>query len=241
MLDMLKRKSQMLLAGLVLLAMVLAFAPAYAREPAWYFSLGTGFASANEIDLAAEGVDLEADEVGNSAVFTAAVGYEFPNNFRTELEFVYHPDYSIDETYMTQDPLQGGMVEIETTAEVRSMAVMAKVFYDFPVHERMVPYLGAGIGYSDNEIFDIVNLAKSGALAGTAVVGNGASEQNFAYCFRAGIRLFAKENLALDIGYQYSHLGDLKTGSNEFQGVVAPPQTGVLHSHDLRVAVAFRF
>ena len=142
---------------------------------------------------------------------------------------------------MTQDPLQGGIVEIETTAEVRSMAIMAKVFYDFPVHERVVPYLGGGIGYSDNEIFDIANLAKSGPFAGTAVIGNGASEQSFAYCVRAGIRLFAKENLALDIGYQYSHLGDLKTGHNEFQGVVEPPQTGVLNSHDLRVAVAFRF
>jgi opacity protein-like surface antigen len=210
------------------------FTQANAADKGFYLTLGTGFGVGEEANLSAGSSTLEADEIGTSAVFSGAFGFRFSKNIRTELELVYHPDFAVDEEFRTSG------IEVETKAEISSLGVFANVYYDIPLGS-VTPFVGAGIGFSRNELDDIRNTAMTGPFAGQSVISNGDTETSFAWQLIVGCSIPIRDSLALDLSYHYIDLGDLKTGYNSYGGVSVPPQTGDLQSHDFRIAVTYKF
>jgi opacity protein-like surface antigen len=229
---MVKRGSFLFLGTCFVIAISLT--QANAADKGFYLTLGTGFGIGEEANLSGGSSTLEADEIGTSAVFSGAGGYRFSKNIRTELELVYHPDFAVDEDFLTSG------IQVETKAEISSLGVFANVYYDIPLG-RVTPFVGAGIGFSRNELGDIRNTAMTGPYAGQSVLSNGDTETSFAWQLIVGCSIPLRESLALDFSYHYMDLGDLKTGYNSYGGISVPPQTGDLQSHDFRIAVTYQF
>ncbi len=206
----------------------------YSTSKGFYLTLGTGFGVGEEANISAGSSTLEADEIGTSSVFSGAFGFRFSKNIRTELELVYHPDFAVDEKFLTSG------IEVETKAEISSLASFANVYYDIPLG-RVTPFVGAGIGFSRNELFDISNTAMTGPFTGQSIISNGDNKTSFAWQLIVGCSIPIRDSLALDLSYHYMDLGDLTTGHNSYGGISVPPQTGDLQSHCFRIAVTYKF
>ena len=113
----------------------------------------------------------------------AAVGYDFLNGIRTELEIGYKMN-DVDKIRVSGSPSAG------FKGDMSAFTVMGNVFYDFLPNEKVSPFLGAGIGFANLD-FDISDI-------------NVSDDDNvFAYQLMAGIAYALNHNLILDVQYRF--------------------------------------
>jgi len=199
-----------------------------------YLRFGFGNAWGREINLATGTATLEADEIGSSLSFIGGIGWAFTTCLRAEVELTYHPDFAVDEKFSAQG------LELKTDAEISSANMMlngAYIYTGFKVH----PFVKAGIGFSQNKLFDIRNFIASGEYAGQGVVGYGDEVISFAWQIMGGLEFPLKDYLTLDIGYRYRDLGDVKTLANTAIGVSTPAVKGDLRSLEVTTSLIIHF
>lgn len=138
-----------------------------------------------------------------------SVGYDFGNNIRAAVDYTYYKS----EKYNDQSADGWGK------GETKFNSIGASVFYDFPVHEQVKPYVGARLGVNkvSAEYIDIDGKEKySASKTGFGVI--------------LGVGYNVTENVALDAGYRYNHWGKYDDyGSFK------------LHSHELSAGVRVKF
>lgn len=146
-----------------------------------YLSGGVGANFAGDADVTGTGIstDIEFDP-GPLAVI--AVGYDFGNNFRTELE------------------LAGRWNDAETigsasgTGDTTTTSGMINVLFDLDVESDFTPYLGAGLGAANVEDSGI------GPISGSTI---NTDETVFAYQAIAGVAYELNDMISLTADYRY--------------------------------------
>jgi len=117
-----------------------------------------------------------------------ALGYDFGNNFRTEIEYAYQ------QNDLNSVTLSGvGTVPI-TSGNSSSHSGLLNAYYDFNNDSAFTPFITAGAGFSTIDISDIV----IGGVTTAAV-----SDTVFAYQVGAGVSLSASDTVSIDLTYRY--------------------------------------
>lgn len=145
------------------------------------------------------------DKLGKSFSYGVAVGYNINENIRTELAFTIRDGFELKDTDTGLDP------NYNFKGDVQSIATMANAYYTWN-KALFSPYVGAGLGYSQNKI---KSLAYSAVDRSDGGIAPGGKTNNFAYQLMAGIDYKINAKWTLDLGYRYADLGNIESKSGE--------------------------
>jgi opacity protein-like surface antigen len=200
------------LIGAAILMLVLA-GPAWA-QPTWVYVRGDIGASFSR-DV---GGSLD-DDLGTATLFNGGVGFKVLPFFRTEFALTYRTGYEID-----SDRLVPGS---RAKGDVANLTGMFNAYFDFSEIGRFQPYIGAGIGVAYNDV-DSINAG--------GVTLSGESTTDLAWQVALGTAISLVPGIALDLGYRYVDLGEVKTGRSAGLGL-----TGDLAAHEVMAGVRIGF
>lgn len=92
-------------------------------------------------------------------------------------------------------------------ANVRSAVVLANGYFDLGTWYNLTPYVGAGVGVSNNRISGLTDVGNNGGF-GIAAAN---SKWSPAYALMAGVAYSVTPNLKLELGYRYLDMGSLNS------------------------------
>jgi opacity protein-like surface antigen len=161
-------------------------------------------------------------DVGSGGVLSGGVGYRFSPHVRGDLTVGYR-GYKLNASDASVPPTK-------FKGTVTSLNAMASGYYDFAT-TGWTPYLGIGLGLSQNKIGTVTfddGAGFNGTLAGGTKAGVAAA-------FMAGAGIPLSDRLTLDVGYRYISLGALEIPAGGGYGGAS----GKLNAHELTVGVRF--
>lgn len=142
---------------------------------------------------------LHSEDLGDGIIIGVSVGKYIKDNIRLELEVLNRDDYKFD-SKRTDDTTKTAKADISSTA------LFINGFYEFQPssisNKSFIPYLGGGIGKSKNTM---------GKITRPNTTVDGKTIEEFAYKLSAGTLFSLKENLSLDVAYQYVNLGEFNS------------------------------
>jgi opacity protein-like surface antigen len=176
----------------------------------------------------------ELNDIGQAWIVGVGVGYRFGPRFRADATLGYRSGFKLDDVDKAPSSY---------TAHITSYNVMVNGYVDFPLQRstRLVPYVGAGVGYASNKIDDITNPNLPPLPPGVSTLPGG-TKGDVAWQLSLGVGIEVTGKLTLDIGYRYLDSGKLETSSGNVTGFFAGPYngaTGKLRSHELQVGIRF--
>ncbi len=206
---------QKLLFAAATAALMAAPSLAAAQDSGWYLRGNAGYGAHTDAEFT-DGMVGDVESEGNAA-FSLGLGYEFGNNWRLEL----------DGTSLWTD--LGAIDSLpNSSADLRTNAVMLNAIYDFNDFGSWEPYVGAGIGFVEGKISAQANDFPSAAIgtpgavlvSSTACPGtpNGSDvfsctvsdrQSNLGWQVLAGLGYAITDNLTWDTHYKYMSSGDV--------------------------------
>jgi opacity protein-like surface antigen len=172
---------------------------------------------------------IETDDTWSCGV---GLGYHIHENLRVDVTYEYRGKFDIegvaDPNHLPVPP--EGLLSQSTS--VSSQAVLFNLYWDLDEHWGWTPYLGAGIGFAENDLEDSY-------VAETGFVTPGASEWDFAWALMTGASKPISPDLLFDIGYRYINVGDVASSA------VPPPAAAVrvrgIDAHEVRMGFRYNF
>jgi opacity protein-like surface antigen len=179
------------------------------------------------------------NDIGDSYVIGAGVGYQVNPNIRTELALAYRGGFELDEP-------DSGVPPTTFRGKIRSVSAMLNGYYDFDVGGPWKPYVMAGIGVARNKV-KTINATNPAAATLPALFSNfqlaGETDTGFAWQLGLGVGYTISPGRTLEFGYRYADLGDLKIPAQVVAFNPGPVSyagaKGELRTHEL--TLGFRF
>ena len=178
-------------------------------------------------------------EFDSSTLFGLGVGYQF--NYWLRLDVT--GEYRGKSGFSGRDIIDfgpGGIVRNEHRAEKSEWLFLANAYIDLGTWWCVTPFVGAGIGVSEVTISDFTDICTT-CGAGSVAFGDTASQWNFAWALHAGLAYQASSNLAIELAYRYTHLGDGIAGdvitSTGVNNVFNPTTFRDITSHDIKLGL----
>ncbi len=189
---------------------------------------------------------LDEGGFGSAPIFGGGFGYAFNDWLRADVTAEYRGKASFSALdIFTEDATGDVFSSNDYTAQKSEILLLANAYADLGNFGGVSPYVGAGIGASRNTIshFNDTNVIQGG---GGFAPSN--SQWELAWALHAGLGYAVTDQLTLDFGYSYTHLGDGKTGTARNYD---PDPTATrendgftfkdLHSHDLKLGFRYKF
>ncbi len=203
-------------------AATLAVAPAAHAYQGFYGAIGAGLNYLQpdqdvESRNYAPAFDSEADYKNGIGVYTA-LGYDWGNKYRGELEFAYRQNdarhYAGDGLGFSGWPVLDG--------DLQAYSIMFNLIRDFDTGSAITPYVGLGVGGASfkNQV--------SGADFGFGTLVIDDSAKRLAYQAIAGLAVELTEGLSLDLSYRYF----AAAGTPKFDGLVGGVPASIRHDYD---------
>ncbi len=244
-----------------------SYAPASSSAPSIYFRIDGGYAAYDDPVMSENGIfDLTNTSIDNSYSLGGGVGMSLGHGFRGDL--TYERRFEADASGAVLDPLS----DLPGTREfgLESNVFLANLYYDFDTGSRITPYLGVGLGVTNNKTTDGTVVDPCGCLTGTI---EGDEETSVAAAFMAGLAVKLRggtqtvgsfkdgpisvdtgRGLFLDVGYRFLYLGEAATGpvnATYTSAVVGghpgtggyvseDPKVDDIHAHELRVGLRYQ-
>lgn len=187
-----------------------------------YFRIDAGYALSGNADIKQAGYTGSIDDIGNSPVFDLGLGYQVNENFRTDVTLGYIGGHEISAS---------DTAGTRYTADITAITGMVNGYIDIPTGSNMVPYIGVGVGASQNTLGDV---ARSGS---TTVKGDENIE--FAYQGMAGVGFMADRNWTIDLGYRYLNAGALDSQKLTTGNAVVDDFNGKLIDHQVMLGARY--
>ena len=179
------------------------------------------------------------NDIGDSYVIGAGVGYQVTPNIRTEVALAYRGGFDLDQS-------DAGSPPTTFTGKIRSLSLMLHGYYDFDVGGPWKPYVAAGLGAARNKVKTISATNPASATLPQFFSNfqlEGDTDNSFAWTLGAGVGYAVSPRMTLELGYRYVDLGDLKIPSQtvlfNVGSMAYPGAKGELKSHE--VTLGFRF
>jgi opacity protein-like surface antigen len=222
--------------------------PAYGG---WYLrgDVGVGISSINNVRSSFDsgftvvGDEFDSQSIGDAAVIGFGAGYQFNQWFRFDVtgEYRSNADYHVIESAIF--PCGGiGVVRCHDndTGSVSSAVFLANGYVDLGTWWGVTPFIGAGIGTSDNFFQSITDTGEAGGFG----FGSEHSSFSLAWAAMAGLDFWITPNLKLELGYRYINLGTPTSGpiicqNTPFCGHEV--QKFDLASNDIRLGLRYMF
>ncbi len=162
----------------------------------FYFSIAGMIVSPLDADLSSTesalngvlGVTDSTMEYDLSAGISAAVGYDFADQFRAEVQ------YSYMDVQMSNISTGAGSFNPSGTASTQLL--MANFYYDMPFTTQIEPYVGAGVGIAFHQ-------ANMNTVNGLPTGLSRDSDTTLAYQVMAGVGYKVSPNMTLSAGARY--------------------------------------
>lgn len=189
-------------------AATIAISPAAHAYEGLYGAIGAGLSYVQpdrDFEELAAGIDGEVDYDNGVGVY-AAIGYDYGNSWRGELEFSFADN---DLRHIAGGPgFQGFGAESNLSGSLTQRRFMANLIRDIdglPGWTAVTPYIGGGVGVA------FTSFEATGTNATDSIAFDG-STPRFAYQGIAGLAVDLAENLILDLSYRYT--STLKRGAS---------------------------
>ena len=174
-------------------------------------------------------------DLSEGYAFGFSAGKYIKENIRIEFEAMERQDFRYD-TLRTDSTI------FFSKADISSTALFINGFYEFEPssisNKSFVPYLGGGIGLSKNKL---------GTITRPNTTVDGKTVEELAYKLSAGTLFSLKENLSLDIAYQYVNLGEFKStvvarrsGARQ-SDLLEALNGGEIKSHEITIGLQYKF
>jgi opacity protein-like surface antigen len=176
---------------------------------------------------------MELNDVGGSGVLSAGLGWRFSENFRADLTVGYRGGYQLDDNDRFPSNFK---------ADITSTSVMLGAYLDFGTGGAK-PYLGAGIGWAQNKIDEIVNSGFPGA-GSAAIFLPGGTWSGMAWSLMAGVGIPLGARTTLDLYYRFIDLGEIESESGSLSCSFSCSGTysglrGELRAHEFMLGLRF--
>jgi opacity protein-like surface antigen len=229
-----------------------AMAPMPAPSAGWYLRADGGYNWFTTPGVETEGYSAYDTKLDGSWSVGGGIGRYFGNGFRGDITVDYLFDSNVNSTFCD---CFGGASHAQF--DFSSTVVLANLYYDLNRGGRIVPYIGAGIGFAHNE-------TSSGSMTQdcgcTGRIG-GDSSNSFAAAGMAGVSWRIRGGgttyvggmkdepvayntghaIYLDFGYRFLYLGDVRTGDISVDGSdqAAGPKLKDVTTHQFRVGLRY--
>jgi opacity protein-like surface antigen len=195
-----------------------------------------------------DATDLTLDRVGmgfdRSPFFLLGVGYQLNNWLRLDLTGEYRAKAKFHGTDNVTFPDNGGIGVLADnfSASKSEWVVLANTYLDLGTWWWMTPYVGAGVGFSRNQIDgfrdDGIGLNGLGAPITLVAFGDQGVKWNLAWALHAGVAYTVTPSFKIDLAYRYLNLGSGETGpTRAFDNSFTAFTFNGLVSHDLMLGV----
>jgi opacity protein-like surface antigen len=177
-------------------------------------------------------VDRAFDSAG---LFGLGIGYEFNSWLRADITGEFRSSANFHGLDIYGTPPAG---TDEYRGRKHEWLFLANVYVDLGTWWNVTPFIGAGLGFSNNTIASFLDV--NTPTAGVAYAAD-TSKTSFAWALHAGFSYRVTNNFTVELAYRYVNLGDATTGD-------LIPYTGVntidnpmlfndLSSHDVKLGV----
>ncbi len=145
-------------------------------------------------------------ENGDGVIFTGALGFDYADGIRTELEYRYAAT-EFDSVTLA-DPMLGPVAAVTANDDIKGHFLMSNFYFDFNNASRFTPFIGGGVGgaFMENE--------------------NGQRDAALALQARAGVSYELSSGFLADVEYVYLRTNELSFGPDiddfEPSGPVGP-------------------
>jgi opacity protein-like surface antigen len=183
-------------------------------------------------------------DIKSSALFGLGIGIEHSRWLRFDLT----GEYRGKQLFVAHDIYNDGVCAApgdcgsnQHQADLESWLGLANAYIDLGTYRGITPYIGGGIGIASIDVqgYTDVNVPTGGFAFAVA----DKQTTNFAWALYAGLAYDVTPQLTLDLGYRYTDLGTVKTGSmtdylgaDQGQGIEIRDIT----SHDLLFSARYR-
>ncbi len=209
-------------------ALVIVFTASLANAQ-FYVGAHGGINSLSDSDVEQSGLSGEVT-FDNGMAIGGAVGFNWSDNVRTELEITYRENDLDNITVSAFGLSASGALD----GDVSSIAFMANGFYDFRIggpDGKFVPYLGGGIGVVQIDVNDL-------AIAGSGAAGQDFDDTVFAFQLGGGVMFNIAKNVDLSVNYRYFRAADPEFSGS---GVSGGDTTAEYRSHAVTAGIRLKF
>lgn len=184
-------------------------------------------------------------DIKSTALFGLGIGVEYNRWLRFDITGEYRgkQHFVAHDSYDNGGPCPGaGCGTNDYSANLRSWMGLANAYIDLGTWRGITPYVGGGVGFANVTVmgFKDVN-PNQGAMY---IADKNRSTTNFAWALYGGLAYDVTPQWTLDLGYRYTDLGSVKTGTVSDAVGVGASYSGMeirdITSHDLLFTARYR-
>lgn len=230
-------------------------APQYSSPARWYIRGDVGFAKMADPTMNEPPYDLYDARIDNTWTAGAGVGMYLGRGWRADLTWDHRFETDVHGTAGGAAVMFPGVTR---TFGLTSDVFLANVYYDFDMGSRFTPYIGMGLGFTNNKT---KSATISDACGCTGTI-EGASQTSVAAAFMSGFTINfgqrggtympaggsikdapvvvadTRGRWNLDAGYRLLYLGDAHTGQIiTSAGNANDPIVRDMYAHEFRVGL----
>jgi opacity protein-like surface antigen len=203
----------------------------------WYLRGDIGYVDYNSPHDVGFGVPgtlpLDGERLEKTWSAGGGIGYQITNWLRADATV----DYRFGSEFSGTRPNPTYAIGyIRDQADLESTTLLLNGYLDLGYWAGVTPYIGAGIGVSGNRFTDLSRDFYVGDILVASAVLDRHTSYNLAWALMAGVTVNAGAGFALDLGYRYLNLGDVRTR-------IDAPGVGIktedLQSHEFRFGARY--
>lgn len=176
----------------------------------------------------------------SAPTFGVGIGYQYNNWLRFDVTTEWRGKASFNGLDAYDDGVTSGTNDY--TGHKSEWLSLLNAYLDLGTWNAMTPYVGAGIGVSQNTISNFKDVNVNQAAVGYS---KSHSQWELAWALYAGVAYKVTPNFIVDLGYRYVNLGDASSGDMiGFDGtnpVFNPIRFKDISSHDFRLGLRWLF
>ena len=226
-------------------------------NPSAYIKLGTGGSYSTNADISADPVYWDVSpqgyggNVGETAIYSAAFGYNYSPLISGDVEYTYRPSYSYSKFQMSTAT---GTLNFNGDKTRHFDLLSNSLMFNLYLHGAglsdslkmnigntcaLEPFIVGGLGVSFNTVTNFYSARTDGVYA---TIEQDNLKTSLAWQLSAGLQLINNSHFNVAAGYRYYNGGDFASSSFVINTQdYSSPMRGTVHANEFFVTVAYRF
>ncbi len=176
---------------------------------------------------------LDGERLDRTWSIGGGVGYQFTNWFRADatVDHRFGAEFGGTRPNPTYD-----IGYVRDQGDFESTTVLLNGYVDLGSWSGITPYIGAGIGMAGNRFTNFWRESWTLGVSEGREVLSPHTSYNLAWALMGGFAVNTGSGVVLDVGYRYTHLGDVRT---RLDGPGPGIKTNDIESHEVRVGARY--